>query len=238
MKLLGKRTIKPFGFLAASSIRLWMRTLDYQAAFYDLAVDPVNPAYSGQKIYVFWHENLLLPLYLRGHCNFAMLLSRHRDADILAELCTRMGFDFVRGSTYAGGAAALHELLRRSQSMNLAMTPDGPRGPRRRMSQGPIYLSSKLGMPLVCMGLGYDRPWRTKSWDRFAVPRPGSRARGVISPALTIPPQLDRDGLEHYRLHVEQLLNRLSLEAEAWAASGTSKVGQQNMLPQKAYRAA
>ncbi len=238
MKILGKRIDRPAGFLAATAIRCWMRTLDYQGAYYDPAVDPVDPRYQGRKIYIFWHENILMPLYLRGHCNFAMLLSRHRDADILTELCRQLGFDFVRGSTFGGGSAALLEMLRRSERMNLAITPDGPRGPRRRMAQGPIYLSSKLGLPIVCMGMGYDRPWRVKSWDRFAIPRPGTRARGVVGPALTIPPNLDRDGLEHYRLRVEQLLTRLTCEAEAWAEAGTGKIGQQSVHRRGAYKAA
>ena len=60
--------------------------------------------------------------------------------------------------------------------MHLTITPDGPRGPRRHMAPGPIYLASKLGLPLVLMGYAYDRPWRLHSWDRFAIPRPGSRA--------------------------------------------------------------
>jgi lysophospholipid acyltransferase (LPLAT)-like uncharacterized protein len=226
MKIIGPRITRLAGFLAATTIRCWMRTLDYQVSFYDPAVDPVNPQYAGQKIYIFWHENILFPLYLRGNCNLAMLLSRHRDADILSEAARLLGFEFVRGSTYGGGSSAIRELLRRSRQMNLTITPDGPRGPRRQLAQGPIYLSSKLGLPIVCLGLGYDRPWRVNSWDRFAVPRPGSRARAVVSPAVTIPPHLDRDGVEHYRQRVEGLLNRLTCEAEAWAESGTSKLGQ------------
>ncbi len=238
MKLFGKRIDRPVGFLTATAIRCWMRTLDYQAAYYDPAVDPAHPGYHGQKIYIFWHENLLMPLYLRGHCNFAMLLSRHRDADILLEVANRLGFAFVRGSTFGGGAAALLELIRHSEHMNLTITPDGPRGPRRKLAQGPIFLASKLGLPIVCMGMGYDRPWRFNSWDKFAIPRPGSRARGVISPACSIPPNLDRDGLEHYRLRIEQLLNRLTLEAEAWACSETSKIGQQSVHRRGAFKAA
>jgi hypothetical protein len=84
-----------------------------------------------------------------------------------------------------------------------------------------------LGLPLVLLGMGYDRPWRMRTWDRFAIPRLGSRSRGVLSPAINIPPHLDRAGLEHYRLQIERLLNRLTLEAEAWAESGTIKIGEQ-----------
>ncbi len=214
------------GLLAAATVRTWMSTLDYKAAFYDPTVDPVDYRCDGRKIYIFWHEYILLPLHMRGYADLAMLLSRHRDADILLEVARHMGFHCVRGSSFAGGAAALRELERKAQSMHLAITPDGPRGPRRVLAQGPVYLSSKLGLPIVAMGFGYSNPWRLGSWDRFAVPKPYSRARAVVSPAMSIPPDLDRDGVEHYRLQVEAMLNRLTLEAEAWAEAGTPKIGE------------
>jgi len=81
-------------------------------------------------------------------------------------------------------------------------------------------------MPIVAMGFGYSNPWRLGSWDRFAIPKPYSHARAVVSPAMVIPPNLDRDGVEHYRLKVESMLNRLTLEAEAWAEAGTAKVDE------------
>lgn len=217
------------GLLSSAAVRAWMGTLDYKVAYYDPAVDPIFPECRGQKIYIFWHEYILFPLFLRGHCNFAMLLSRHRDAEILSHAAHHLGFEFVRGSTNRGGVAAIRELLRRSKQMHLTITPDGPRGPRRRLAPGAVFLASKLGLPLVVMGYGYDRPWRARSWDRFAVPRPFSRARAVPSGEIFIPPNLDRDGLEHFRVKIETLLNALTLEAEAWAASGAAKFGQRRL---------
>lgn len=211
------------GLMVSAAVRHWMGTLEYKCAYYDEAVDPVKPSYEGQKIYIFWHEYILFPLYLRGHCNLTMLVSQHRDADILTRTANHMGFDFARGSSYRGGVTGLRELVRRSREKNLTITPDGPRGPRRTLAQGPIYLASKLCMPLVVMGFGYDRPWRLKTWDHHAIPRPFSRARAVVSPEIRVPDNLSRDGVEHYRLEVERLLNRLTLEAEAWAESGTRK---------------
>jgi hypothetical protein len=213
------------GLAAAEGIRVWMSTLDYRAVFYDRTVDPVL-GIGGPRIYIFWHENILTPLYLRGHCNLAMLLSQHPDAEILARVAYHMGFDCVRGSTYRGGARAIWELLECSRSQHLTITPDGPRGPRRQLAQGPIYLASRLQLPLVVMGFGYDRPWRVNSWDQFAVPRPFSRGRAVIGPPLMLPRDLDRDGLERARRRVEQLLNCFTCEAEAWAAAGSRKVGE------------
>lgn len=226
---------KLIGLSGAGAIRAWMRTLDYAVTYYDPAVDPARAEFDGQKIYVFWHEYLLLPIHMRGHCHLAMLISRHRDAELLARAARHLGFACVRGSTNRGGVAALRELVRQAANMNLVITPDGPRGPRRQMAQGAVYLASRLNLPLVAMGYGFDRPWRAKSWDRFALPKPFSRARAVVGPALTIPANLDREGVEHYRQETERLLNRLTLEAESWAESGAQKPEEQVARREGAY---
>lgn len=213
------------GLLAAKGIEYWMGSLDTRAVYYDRAVDPVM-GIQGPRIYVFWHEYIMLPLALRGHCHLSMLLSQHGDAEILARIAGHVGFDCVRGSTFRGGARALWQLEERARTHHLAITPDGPRGPRRQCAQGPIYLASRLQIPLVAMGFGYDRPMRMKSWDRFAVPRPFSKARAVIGPEMHIPADLDRTQLETCRLRTERLLNCLTAEAEAWAAAGTRKIGE------------
>jgi lysophospholipid acyltransferase (LPLAT)-like uncharacterized protein len=218
------------GLLGAAAVQWWMSKLDYKVLYDDPAIDPVFPECQGQKIYIFWHEYILFPLYLRGHCNLAMLLSRHRDAEILSYAAHHLGFEFVRGSTNRGGVGAMREMLAKSRDMHLTITPDGPRGPRRQLAPGCVYLASKLGLPLVAMGFGYDRPWRIRrAWDQFAIPRPGSRARAVVSGEVFIPPNLDRAGLEHARQDVETLLNRLTDEAEAWAASSTRKIHQSRL---------
>lgn len=226
VKLQSKLAIGAWSLAATAAVRQWMGTLDYRADFGDPTVDPVHAACRGTKIYVFWHENILLPLYLRGHSNIAMLLSRHSDADILDRVARMMGFGVVRGSTFKGGSVALRELAARADSENLTITPDGPRGPRRRLAPGCVFLASTMGMPIVAMGLGYDRPWRVGTWDRFAIPRPWSRARAVISRGIRVPAGLDRDGLEHYRAGIERLLVHLSDDAEAWATSHARRQGE------------
>jgi len=216
------------GLLGSAAVRWWMGTLDYKIVYHDRTIDPIFPECRGQKLYIFWHEYILFPLYLRGHCNLAMLLSRHRDAEMLSHAARHLGFDFVRGSTNRGGVAALRALLAKSRTMHLTITPDGPRGPRRRLAPGCIYLASKQRLPLVVMGYGYDRPWRIRdAWDQFAIPRRHSRARAVVSGEIFVPPNLDRHGLEHFRQKIERLLNRLTAEAEAWAESGTRKTDQE-----------
>jgi lysophospholipid acyltransferase (LPLAT)-like uncharacterized protein len=229
----GGMAAKLGGLIGAKSILTWMRTLDTRAVFYDRTVDPAFCV--GQpRIFVFWHEYILLPLALRGHCHLSMLLSQHGDADVLARIAYHVGFDCVRGSTRRGGARAILELEEHSRNKHLTITPDGPRGPRRQLATGPIYLASRLQLPLVVMGFGYDRPWRANSWDQFAIPRPFSRARAVIGPPMMVPPEIGRAELERCRVRAERLMNCLTSEAEAWAEAGTRKAGEVTVLRQTA----
>ena len=227
--------IKTTELLAATGIRAWMRTLDFRAAYYDRSVEPALSE-GGQRIYIFWHEYILFPLHICGHCNMSMLLSRHRDADVLERIGHHLGYESIRGSTYRGGSTAVRALMRKGRSAHLIITPDGPRGPRRHLAQGPIYLASRLGLPIVPSGFGCNRPWRAKSWDRFAIPRPFSRARSVVGPEIFIPPNLDRPGVEHYRQRMEHLLRQMTDEAEAWAEAGTRKVEEVAIRPKAAKR--
>lgn len=225
MKLNGPLATRLLSAPAAVGIRAWMRTLDYRVLYHDETVDPL--LHQGPpRIYLFWHESILVPLYLRGNCHVAMLLSQHRDADILARIAARFGYDCVRGSTYRGGARAMRELAAAAQTHHLAITPDGPRGPRRRLAQGAIFLASRLSMPIVCMGFAAARPYRTPTWDRFAIPRPFSRVRAVVSGEVHIPLDIDRDGIEHWRVRVEQKLNGVTEEAERWAAAGDRRAAE------------
>jgi len=220
MKIRSKFLNKAGGFLIAWVVRHWMRTLDYQGALHDPSADPIHPEFRGPAIFVFWHDYIPIMFYLRGNCNITMLLSQHQDAEWLGQAASLMGFETIRGSTNRGGVAALRTLFRTGREKNLTITPDGPRGPRRRLAQGAIYLASRLGIPLIAFGLGYERPWRLNTWDQFAIPKPYSRARVVGSPLIRIPPDLDRDGIEHHRQRVERLLTELTDEAEAWAERG------------------
>ena len=218
---------KVSGLAIATAARHWMSTLDYRACFYDDSVDPAADNFVGPTITLGWHEYITFLFYLRGYCNIGLLVSRHRDAEILNEAARHMGYATIRGSTNRGGTMAIRELQRRSQTMNVGITPDGPRGPRRRVAAGAIYLSSRQQIPLVLMGMGYDQPYRfTSAWDQFAIPRLYSRARAIASPRIQIPADLDRDGIEHYRQRIESMLNRFTREAEYWAESHTSKLGE------------
>ncbi len=221
------------GFAAAMMVRLWMRTLQYKVAYYDVTVDPAEGRNPSPSIYVFWHEYLLFPITLRCGYGLRLLVSRHRDAAVLGAAAQYFGFGVILGSTRRGGASASLEIIRGHGDLRLVITPDGPRGPRRQMALGPIYLAAKLGAEIIPLGFGYDRPWRMPSWDRFAIPRPFSRARCVAGPAIRVPPESDRETMEHFREKLEKLLNDLTHLAEDWARHGYRIAGELPVRPMR-----
>ncbi len=221
------------GLCLAWSIRALMGTLNYQTVYLSPGTDPaVWDLGTRRFIYIFWHEYILFPFYLRGHNNVCMLLSQNKDAEFLAHATRYMGFQCVRGSTFKGARTAVRGLLHAGDQYHLTMTPDGPRGPRRQLSQGPVYLASKLQLPIVALGFGYERPLRVNSWDRFAIPRPFTRARAVFSAPIHVPAQLAPAELEPQRRAVERILDDVTGQAEAWAESGESREGARHSFRQ------
>ncbi|HEY1067494.1 MAG TPA: DUF374 domain-containing protein [Pirellulales bacterium] len=210
--------------LGAAAAEALFRSTDARAAHAVPMYDPGHPDCPDNVLVVIWHEYLLGPLWGRQHNDITILVSQHRDAKWLSAVGRRWGYDVVEGSSNRGGAAAVREILALSNK-RLAMTPDGPTGPRRQLAQGPIWLASRQKRPLVCLGVGYDRPFRFNSWDRFALPRPGSRVRLMFGEPLWLPPRMNADEAEHARLFVQNYLEAVTVAAENWAASGDDALG-------------
>ena len=224
MKITNPFLRRTFGFFGTAFFRSLIGTVDFKWAFYDPRID----AYVAKRKYIlmFWHEYLLGPLFFRRHCPVTMLTSQHGDADLVSQSAQFLGMKCIRGSSSHGGVSALRQFVRLPDHDILAFASDGPQGPRRYLAPGAIFLASKLQLPIVLLGIGYDRPWRMSSWDHFAIPKPFSRGRFISSPMLPIPSRLSRFDLEHYRQKIETLLTQLTEEAEAWAASGEPMAGE------------
>src|SRR5262245_52928503 len=220
MKIRNPKLISAISWLGAQVVRAWMRTVHYEYRPLGPNVDPRQEGMTGRYIYAFWHENLLAPLSQYAQPNIRVLISRHADGQLIAELARHLGFGLVRGSTNRGGVEAVRQMLRLSQDAHLAVTPDGPRGPRRIIQPGLIYLAARTGLPIIPIGIGYRRPWRMQSWDRFAVPRPFTHMKCVTPDPVSVPADADKDDLERYRRQVEHQLLEMCDLAERWAETG------------------
>ena len=105
---------------------------------------------NGRGIIAFWHgQQLMMPLAYRGS-GASILISQHRDGEIIARIMDRFQFQAVRGSTTRGGTRALRKLLQVCrEGRDLVMTPDGPKGPARKVQLGVLYVAKMTGMPIL-----------------------------------------------------------------------------------------
>jgi lysophospholipid acyltransferase (LPLAT)-like uncharacterized protein len=185
-------------------------------------LDPAHLAGGSDRyIYSIWHENLLVPAVGFGHADLAVLVSRHADGQLLAAIARYMGMTVVTGSSGRGGVDALRRLLDGGAAWkHLAVTPDGPRGPRRVLKPGVVFVAAKTGMKIVPCGVACSRVWRLTSWDRFAVPKPFARALELTAEPIAVPSAVGPVELESYRLRVQAEMDRLQAVADHWAATG------------------
>jgi lysophospholipid acyltransferase (LPLAT)-like uncharacterized protein len=217
MKIQHPLLVRAVGVAGSAVVRRLGRTLRYHFRYQDPVVDPKVARQTGQRyIYAFFHEVTLFPAYYWNWPEMHILISDHRDGELITQVVQRLGFSVVRGSTTRGGVRALREMSLRIDAGHLCVTPDGPPAPRRSVHQGVAYLASRTGLPIVGAGMAFKRPWRARSWDRFCVPRPFTPAACVVPHAVTVPPDADRETIESCRREVERRMQDAMIEAEDW----------------------
>ncbi len=127
-------------------------------------------------IFALWHGELLPLLWQHRGENVAIVISEHRDGEIVARIAESLGYSTVRGSSSRGGSRALIGLMREIDGgKDGAITPDGPRGPARVFAAGAAVAAQRTGALIVPIRAVASRSWRLKSWDRFLIPKPFAR---------------------------------------------------------------
>ena len=170
-------------------------------------------------IFAIWHNRLSLSLILyrryvarrdRGRRLVAMV-SASRDGGLLAGILERFGVEPVRGSSSRRGPQALREMVswgRRGH--DLAITPDGPRGPCYIVQEGVISTAQLTGLPIVPVSFHLNWKIRAKSWDRFQIPLPFARCEITIGKVLRVPRETDAAGREELRNRLEAELRAIT----------------------------
>ena len=173
---------------------------------------------AGQPFIVaFWHGRMLMmaPMWPRGMA-FHMLISQHRDGELIAEVMHRLGIGTVRGSTSRGGTGALRAMLRAlSAGECVGITPDGPAGPRQRASDGIVTVARLSGAPIVPCAYSTRRRKVLGSWDRFVIAFPFGRGVHVWGEPIHVARDADAATLEAARMAVEDSLNACVRMADA-----------------------
>ena len=171
---------------------------------------------SGNRfILAFWHGRLFLMRYAYPGKRITILISRHRDGELIARTMELFGLQASRGSSTEGGAAGLREVVRRvREGYDVAFTPDGPRGPGRVAQMGVIQAARLAGIPIVPVAFGASRKKILGSWDGFLVPYPFSRGLFVYGDPIVVPRQAGPGEMESLRGLLERTLNDLTAKAD------------------------
>ena len=141
-------TFSLFPRVASQAIRMCGNSM----RLYTIGASKVDELYrQGQRIIIaFWHgRQVMMPLAYRGS-GASILISQHRDGEIMARIMKNFGFRAIRGSTTRGSLRALRQLICEGRNGgDLVMTPDGPKGPARRVQPGVVWVAKLTGLPIV-----------------------------------------------------------------------------------------
>ena len=210
--------------IGAWYIRLVDRTTRWEIAEPELR-DRIRSV-QGRIVIAIWHGRLLIiPAEMPPGARVHAMISANRDGDIIADCVGRFGIRSMRGSSRdprkphkrKGGAAVAAEaveLLETYSDIAVALTPDGPRGPRMRAQPGVASVSAVTGTAVVPFAYSTSRGIVLGSWDAFFVPLPFGRGVKVWGPVIEPPADRSPDGVEAHRRHIEDVLTRITREAD------------------------
>jgi hypothetical protein len=200
-------------------VRLWVRTLRFECSPADLDVGRSNP---GPAVILLWHNRgafsipWLLRTIRRDRPVYA-LVSASRDGATMGRFFHILGLRLVHGSSSRFGREALHDMVACLRAgHDVALTPDGPRGPVYDLKAGAVLAARRVRAPVLLAGIDFRNAWRLRSWDRYFVPKPFSRA--VIRFEMVGPDALGKgdEALAHLR---ERLLELSGAAGEARASA-------------------
>ena len=176
----------------------------------------------------FWHGRLMMMSYAWPYeRSFHMLISSHADGQLIAKTINRLGFDTLAGSTKHGGSSALRAMVRTLNNGGyVGITPDGPRGPRMRASNGAIALAKLSGVPILPLSYSASSWKMFKSWDRFILPTPFAKGIFIWGEPIEIAKDADDVVLEAARGQLENALTQITQQADGLLGQATPEPAQ------------
>ncbi len=167
-------------------------------------------------ILAFWHGRLLMiPYSLPGRGTVSMLISSHPDGQLIARTVLHFDIVTIAGSTSKGGASAIRNLVRVLRNNGIVgITPDGPRGPRMRASEGVAALARISNLPVFPVTFSASRGVVFGSWDRFFLPLPFSRGVFIWGKPIHVPKDAGPDVIAIKREQIEAGLNEITERAD------------------------
>ncbi|MEO8575543.1 MAG: lysophospholipid acyltransferase family protein [Gemmatimonadales bacterium] len=148
-------------------------------------------------LFTFWHGEMLAFLWPHRNRGVHILVSEHKDGEIISRILQWMGYNLIRGSTSRGAGRALIGMVRVLKAgEDIAITPDGPRGPRHKYAPGAVIAAQRSGAAILPSAAYVDRFWQLSSWDGFIIPKPFARITIAYGTPTFVSADSPRDAAE------------------------------------------
>jgi len=196
-------------------LNILLKTLDIK----ELKNKQLDELEKKNKNYVlaFWHGTMLLPWYLKRDKQFYTIISKSNDGEILTRVLKSWNYNVKRGSSSNGGSEVLTTLIEKTKTgSSIAITPDGPKGPKKKLKAGAVIIAKKANVPLVLLGIGLRKKKELKSWDKFQIPYPFTKIFAVYSKPIFIDKDLSYEETDNMINKVSEKLNSLQKQAEQY----------------------
>lgn len=216
------------GRIASSAIAAYIRLVEATSRSEYIGQEHADTLLQSEKgfILAFWHSRLLMAPAIRSETDkpVFMLISTHRDGEIIANAVRGFGVELIRGSAAdpkkperdKSGAPAVADMIMALEAGSIVgMTPDGPRGPAETAKIGAIKLAAFSGAPILPVAYSASRGPRLKTWDRFLLAAPFSKLAFAARPPIHVERGADAAAFEAARLSLENELTAAARIADA-----------------------
>lgn len=165
----------------------------------------------GNYVLMFWHGKMLAGWWLGRKKNFYGVVSQSKDGEILSKLLQSWGYRLIRGSSSRDSKEVMNQMVDVLKAgYNLAITPDGPRGPSQKMKIGGLIAAVRADKSIVLCGIRYNEKFVFNSWDKFELPKPFSRVDVFLANPKSFSAGLSNEEYESIRTQIEEELITLS----------------------------
>ena len=204
------------GFIGFIITYLIYKTIKWEIIYEDEKLKGNMPR---KGIVTFWHAHQLLiaPMakkvsYRNKNAKGYVLISKHSDGRLIANVMKYYRIDSVAGSTSANAKGASLALLKKLEKDDsyIAITPDGPKGPKNVAKHGATLLSSLSGVPIITLAYDFKNKWTFNSWDKMFLAKPFTKGVIVVGNLIYVPQNLTEEQKEEERIKFQNELNRIS----------------------------
>lgn len=176
---------------------------------------------SGRKIiFILWHGRIIVPIFLHRNQGIRPLVSLSRDGDFAAMVLEGFGYKPIRGSSSKGGKEAFQKMKEALETSEIAIIPDGPRGPGKVLKPGCIYLAQQTGAVLIPVSFSCKKRKFLRGWDKHLIFPPFTKCVMIYGEPIRIPKDLSQEEIENFRKEIEKKLIDLDEMADKLASEG------------------